>query len=84
MGLTNFLLTFDSSNAIDVVLYIVIHNDSVAEDVEVLSASLSFPDLPIQRVILNPNTTKAAIHDDDGIHNCYNIAMYSSHNIITV
>ena len=50
IGLTNFLLTFDSTNAIDVVP-LVINNDRVAEDTEILSASLSFPGVPVQRVI---------------------------------
>ena len=64
IDLTNFLLTFDSTNAIDVAP-LVINNDRVAEDIEVLSASLSFPGVPVQRVILAPTTAIAAIHDDD-------------------
>ena len=53
--------------AIDVVP-LVMNNDRVAEDVEVLSASLSFPGVPLQRVMLNPATAMAAIDNDDGVH----------------
>ena len=60
------LLTFHSFAVIDVVTITII-NDGTAEDVENLSAVLSFHQVPTPAVMLNPNTTVVEIHDDDGM-----------------
>ena len=57
-------MTFDSSNAVDIVP-LVIHDDEADENAETMSASLSFPGLPLERVFLEPNTTVVEIHDND-------------------
>ena len=58
-------MTFDSSNAVDVVP-LVIFDDEADENTEIMSASLSFPKLPLERIFLEPSTTVIEIHDDDG------------------
>ena len=60
-------MTFDFSNPVNVVP-MVIFDDEADENIETLSASLSFPDheLPLKRVFLEPNTTVVEILDDDG------------------
>ena len=62
-------MTFDSSNAINIVPLVIL-NDKVDENIETMSASLSFPSLPMERVLLEPNTTVVQIHDDDGELEC--------------
>ena len=64
VGLISYHLTFDSSNAIDVVPLVII-DDEADENIETLSASISFPGLPLERVFLEPNTTIVEIHDND-------------------
>ena len=60
------LLTFNSMAVINVVAITII-NDGAAEDVESLSAELSFHQLPPPAVILKPNSTVVEIHDNDGM-----------------
>ena len=60
------LLTFNSMVVINVVTITII-NDGAAEDVENLSAVLSFHQLPPPAVILKPNSTVVEIHDNDGM-----------------
>ena len=59
----SYLLTFDSSNTISVVPLTIL-DDEADENTEVITASLSFPGLPLERVLLEPNTTVVQIHDD--------------------
>ena len=59
----SYHLTFDSSNAISVVPLAIL-DDEADENMEVMLASLSFPGLPLERVLLEPNTTVVQIHDD--------------------
>ena len=61
----SYLLTFDSSNTVSVVPLTIL-SDEADENTEVITASLSFPGLPLERVLLEPNTTVVQIHDDDG------------------
>ena len=61
----SYLLTFDSSNTISVVPLTIL-DDEADENTEVITASLSFPGLPLERVLLEPSTTVVQIHDDDG------------------
>ena len=61
----SYLLTFDSSNTVSVVPLTIL-DDEADESTEVITASLSFPGLPLERVLLEPNTTVVQIHDDDG------------------
>ena len=61
----SYHLTFDSSNTINVIPLVII-DDETDENIEILSASISFPGLPLQRVFLEPNTTMVEIHDNDG------------------
>ena len=61
----SYLLTFDSSNTISVVPLAIL-DDEADENTEVITASLSFPGLPLERVLLEPNTTVVQIRDDDG------------------
>ena len=58
-------MTFDSSNTISIVPLTIL-DDEADENTEVITASLSFPGLPLERVLLEPNTTVVQIHDDDG------------------
>ena len=62
----SYLLTFDSSNTISVVPLTIL-DDEADENTEVITASLSFPGLPLERVLLEPSTTVVQIHDDDGV-----------------
>ena len=64
MGLS-YRLTFDSSNTVNVVPLTIL-DDEADENMETMSASLSFPGLATERVLLEPNTTVVQIHDDDG------------------
>ena len=64
VGLISYLLTFDSSNVIDVIPLAII-DDEADENTEILSASISFPGLRLQRVFLEPNITMVEIHDND-------------------
>ena len=64
MGLS-YHLTFDSSNTISVVPLIIL-DDEADENMEIMSASLSFPGLATERVLMEPNTTVVRIYDDDG------------------
>ena len=41
-------------------------DDETDENTEIMSASLSFPNLPLERVFLEPSTTVIEIQDDDG------------------
>ena len=43
----------------------MIIDDEADENTEILSASISFPGLPLERVFLEPNTTIVEIHDND-------------------
>ena len=61
----SYLLTFDSSNTVSVVPLTIL-GDEADESTEVITASLSFSGLPLERVLLEPNTTVVQIHDDDG------------------
>lgn len=61
----SYHLTFDSSNTINVVPLTIL-DDEADENMETMSASLSFPGLAPERVLLKPNTTVVRIHDDDG------------------
>lgn len=65
MGLTNFFLSYDSSNENDIVPLAIL-DDRVAESIETLSVYLAFRGPPVQRVFLSPNHTKAEIYDNDG------------------
>ena len=64
MGLS-YHLTFDSSNTINVVPLTIL-NDQTDENTETMTASLSFPGLAPERILLEPNTSVVQIHDDDG------------------
>ena len=64
VGLISYLLTFDSSNVIHVVPLAII-DDEADENTEILSASISFPGLPLERVFLEPNITTVEIYDND-------------------
>ena len=67
VGLTNYLLTFDSSNTVITVnVSIVVANDSVAEEDEEFTVSLSFPSEPIPRVTLNPHNATIVILEMNG------------------
>ena len=61
----NYHLTFNSSNIVKVVPLTILDDDA-DENVEVMSAFLSFPGLALERVLLQPNTTIIQIYDDDG------------------
>jgi hypothetical protein len=61
----SYHLTFDSSNTINVVPLTIL-DDQADENMEIMSASLSFPGLASERVLLEPNTTIIQIYDDDG------------------
>ena len=61
----SYHLTFDSSNTVSVVPLRIL-DDEADENMEIMSASLSFPGLAPERVLLEPNTTIIQIHDDDG------------------
>ena len=65
VGLTSYLLTFDSSNTVNVIPLAIL-DDEMDENTEIMSASLSFPNLPLERVFLEPSTTVIEIQDDDG------------------
>ena len=66
-------LTFDSANTISVVPLTIL-DDEADENTETLLASLSFPALQTERVLLEPNTTVIQIHDDDGEVECMIVA----------
>ena len=61
----NYHLTFNSSNIVKVVPLTILDDDA-DEIMEVISASLSFPGLAPERVLLQPNTAVIQIYDDDG------------------
>ena len=61
----SYHLTFDSSNTVNVVPLTIL-DDQADESTETMTASLSFPGLATERVLLEPNTTVVQIHDDDG------------------
>ena len=58
-------MTFDSSNTIHTVPLAII-DDEADEHSETFSASISFPELPLERVVLDPDTTVVEIQDNDG------------------
>ena len=61
----NYHLTFNSSNIVKVVPLTILDDDA-DENMEVISASLSFPGLAPESVLLQPNTAVIQIFDDDG------------------
>ena len=65
VGLTDYLLTFDSSNAVNNVPLEVL-DDNVGGNTEIFLAYLSFPGSSSKRIILEPNTTVIEINDNDG------------------
>ena len=67
IGRTRDLLTFDSSNtAVTINVSIIVTNDSIPEDDEQFTVSLSFPGEPIPRVTLDPNNATVTILEFDG------------------
>ena len=67
IGVTNFSLTFNFSNRVNIVDLKII-NDNAVEDIETLQARISLltPPFANQRVIVAPNSTLVHIHDNDG------------------
>ena len=64
-GVGNFLLTFDSVNT-DIDVPVTIVNDTVFELTESFIATLAFPGAPPTGVILDPDSARTTIFDDDG------------------
>ena len=87
IGRTNDLLTFDSSNTVVTVnVSIIVTNDSIPEDDEQFTVSLSFPGEPIPRVTLDPDNATVTILEFDGegmnliihLENCLIILLVSN------